>query len=232
MTVVSTAMPAATPTQKITRYPSAAPVSWIVARTRSATAADPASPWMRPDRDRAHELVPPEGLQEAKPGVGPVAVEMSVAMWVLQGLLVVRVEMRMRVAVHRRRRRHALGELTQAAGEVQDAEGDQHEGDREFHREPDRWRDDDVEGDDRDADNDDRHGVAETPERTDQGQVGDSAAAIEDRRHRDDVVGVGRVAHAEQEAEACEGKELGHGRTPAVGYCNSLQLRPVTIHYG
>src|SRR4026208_344204 len=45
MTVVSTAIPAATPTQKIRRYPSAAPVSWILARTRRATAGDPAGPW-------------------------------------------------------------------------------------------------------------------------------------------------------------------------------------------
>ena len=62
--------------------------------------------------------------------------------------------------------------------------------------------------------------------------VREAAAAVEDRGHRDDVVGVGRVAHAEQEAESCEREELGHRVVSVlIGYCNALQLRRLTIHY-
>ena len=61
-----------------------------------------------------------------------------------------------------------------------------------------------------DADDDHRDRVTEPPQRTDQGRVRESPAAVQDRGDRDDVVGIGRVAHAEQEAEACQREQLGH----------------------
>ena len=45
-----------------------------------------------PHGDRSHELVPAERLREAEPGIGPVAVQMRMAMLVLEGLFVVCVE--------------------------------------------------------------------------------------------------------------------------------------------
>ena len=60
------------------------------------------------------------------------------------------------------------------------------------------------------ADDHDRHRVAEAPQGTDERQMREATASVQDRGHRDDVVGVGRVAHAEQEPESCEREELGH----------------------
>jgi hypothetical protein len=40
--------------------------------------------------------------------------------------------------------------------------------------------------------------------------VDESAAAVEDRRDRDDVVGIGRVTHAQQESESGQGEQLCH----------------------
>ena len=91
----------------------------------------------QPDRDRTNELIPAEGLDEAEPLIGPVAMEMRVAVRVFRIGLVVRVQVLVWVPVNRRRRREALGELAQSAGQVEDTEHDEHDRDPELHRQPD-----------------------------------------------------------------------------------------------
>ena len=114
------------------------------------------------------------------------------------------------VAVQRRGRREALGHAAQATGQVQDPQADEHDRHRELHGQPDGGRDDHVEHDDQHPDDDDRDRVPEPPQRADQGRVRESPAAVQDRGDGDHVVGIGRVAHAEQEAEAGEREQLGH----------------------
>ena len=88
---------------------------------------------------------------------------------------------------------------------------------------PDRRRNDDIEADDQHADDDHRDRVAEPPERADQGRIQEALAAVQDRGHRDDVVRVGRVAHAEQESESGKGEQLRHPILHGGSYCNCLQ---------
>ena len=70
---------------------------------------------------------------------------------------------------------------------------------------------------------DDRDRVAQAPQRADQRRVGEPSAAVEDRRNRDDVVGIGGVAHAQQEPESGQRKQLGHLVSVGEIYCNHLQ---------
>ena len=59
--------------------------------------------------------------------------------------------------------------------------------------------------------------------RADQGRIQEALAAVQDRGHRDDVVRVGRVAHAEQESESGKGEQLRHPILHGGSYCNCLQ---------
>jgi hypothetical protein len=59
--------------------------------------------------------------------------------------------------------------------------------------------------------------------------VSEPPAAVQDRGDGDDVIGIGRVPHAEQEAEAGKGEQLTHrslrGRCGPIvrRYCKALQ---------
>ncbi len=178
----------------------------------------------QPDDDGTRELVPAHAGEQAvvEPGIGAVTMEVRVAVGMGRIGLVVSMQVIVLVAVQWRRRREALGDPAHPAGEVEDAEGDQHQGDGELHGQADGRRDDDVEDDDQYADQRDGDGVAESPQGTDQRAVQEAAAAIEDGRDGDHVVGIGRVAHAEQKAEAGEGQELGHGGGSPFGKVTSL----------
>jgi len=94
--------------------------------------------------------------------------------------------------------------------EIQNSENNQHKANGELHGETDsRWNYD-AEQDDGGAHNENRYGVTEPPERTDQSALTNAALAADDRRDGDDVVRIGSVAHAEEEAESNNGEESDH----------------------
>jgi len=94
--------------------------------------------------------------------------------------------------------------------EIQDSENNQHKANRELHGETDsRWNYD-AEQDNCGAHDENRYGVTEPPESTDQSALTNAALAADDRRDRDDVVRIGSVAHAEEEAESDDGEKSDH----------------------
>ena len=94
--------------------------------------------------------------------------------------------------------------------EIQNSEKNQHKANRELHGETDsRWNCD-AEQDDCGAHGENRYGVTEPPESTDQSALTNAALAADDRRDRDDVVRIGSVAHAEEEAESNDGEKSDH----------------------
>ena len=97
----------------------------------------------------------------------------------------------------------------------ENAEQDQHDADREFHRQTEPRRNDDPEHDDRCTDRHDRDGVSYAPGGADQRRARHAALAADDRRDGDDVVGVGRMPHPEEEAE----KQEGHDVQGGSGHC-------------
>ena len=137
--------------------------------------------------------------------------KVRVAVGVQIGGLIMGVQVFMGVPMHRRRRGEPLGDARHGAGQVQDAEQDQHDRHCQLHAQPYRRRDHHLERDDRDSDHEHGHRVTEAPERPDQRAVQEALAAGENRGHRDDVIGVGGMPHAEQKAESGERDELRHG---------------------
>ena len=97
----------------------------------------------------------------------------------------------------------------------ENAEQDQHDADGELHRQTEPWRDDDLEHDDRHADRHDRDGVPDAPGGADQRRARHAALATDDRRNGDDMVGVGRMPHPDEEAE----KQEGHKVQDGSGHC-------------
>jgi hypothetical protein len=89
----------------------------------------------------------------------------------------------------------------QDASEIQDAEQNQHKSHRQFHREADTNGNDRAEQDEFSANEEDREGVADSSEGADSDGVLDGAIARDDGGDGDDVIGIGGVAHAEEEAE-------------------------------
>lgn len=106
--------------------------------------------------------------------------------------------------------RRPLREAPRHAGQCEDPENDQHHGDREFHGKPYSRRDRDIEQDDGAANGEDRQRVADAPGGADQRRAADAGLAAHDGGDRDDVVGVGGVTHAENEAEGDDGEEVSH----------------------
>jgi len=92
-------------------------------------------------------------------------------------------------------------ELAVEAGQIEGSEQNEHEADGELHREAEAGRDNEGEEDDSRADGEDCDGVADAPERADDGCASEPLFAGDDGGDGDDVVGVGGVAHAEEEAE-------------------------------
>ena len=96
--------------------------------------------------------------------------------------------------------RHRL-EPPERVAESQHAQDDQHRSDGHLESTAHRRRDRELEpDDDRAHDRQGRH-VAGAPEGSDHRPAGEAALAGEDRRHRDEVVRVGRVLQAEEEPE-------------------------------
>ena len=56
------------------------------------------------------------------------------------------------------------------------------------------------------------HRMPETPYHADERRRGEAALAAQDGGYRDHVIGVGRVAHAEQKSEQCDSKWCGTSR--------------------
>src|SRR6185503_5852652 len=73
-------------------------------------------------------------------------------------------------------------------------------------------RNDYTEQDDRPSHNCDRHRMPDAPQRTDQRRRSKFALAAYDRGDSDDVIGIGRMAHPEKEAQCDERKQRDHVR--------------------
>jgi hypothetical protein len=148
---------------------------------------------------------------------GTVAMRMAVK--------VVPVSMGMRV-MSELRGREDFRNPAHDAREIQNSEKNQHKANRELHGETDsRWNYD-AEQNDCGADHQNRYGVTEPPENTDQSSLANATLAADDRRDRDDVVRIGSVAHAEEEAESNDGEESDHLFLDrgAAGTCRSQPL--------
>ena len=87
------------------------------------------------------------------------------------------------------------------AAQIEKAENDEHERDTEFQTHADAFGNDDAEQNDRAANNEQREAVTDSPKNSSECGFADLALSADDRRHGDDVIGIGRVAHAEEEAE-------------------------------
>jgi hypothetical protein len=98
-------------------------------------------------------------------------------------------------------------ELTVEADQIEGAEQNEHEADGELHRQTEAGRDDQGEEDDSRSDGEDSDGVADAPEGADDGCASEPFFAGDDGGDGDDVVGVGGVAHAEEEAERKDSDE-------------------------
>src|SRR5450432_1829330 len=99
-----------------------------------------------------------------------------------------------------------LGDPGHRAGEIEDAEKDQHQADGKFHGQAYARGDGEVEKDDPGAYDQNGYGMAYAPEDADQAGFPDGALAAHDGGNRDNVVGVGGMAHAEYETnrQNCE----------------------------
>src|SRR5580692_5303316 len=96
------------------------------------------------------------------------------------------------------------------AGKIQDTEKNQHQADSEFHGEADTRGNHDVKEDDGSADEDDGDGVAESPKRADERGFGKGTFAADDGGDGNDVIRVGGMAHAKEEADKENRKSADH----------------------
>lgn len=126
--------------------------------------------------------------------------------------------------LHRVRGREGFRHPTHDAGKIQNAEEDEHQADGELHGEADARRDDDAEENDGGADGENGKCVAESPKNPDEGRVADAPLAADDGGDGDDVVGIGSVAHAQEETE-------NHDRDESDHFVFRRQLRPDILHY-
>ena len=91
--------------------------------------------------------------------------------------------------------------------QIERAEQDQHKGDAEFQAHPEALRNHDAEEDDGSANDEQRQAVADAPENSGPGGAPDLALPANDGGNGDDMIGIGRVPHAEKEAEEQDGKK-------------------------
>ena len=99
-------------------------------------------------------------------------------------------------------RRHPLRE----SGQAQDSQQDQHQGDGELHRETDAGRDHHAKDDDHPTHQGDGDGVADAPQAPDQGGAPGGPLPAHDRGDGNDVVGIHRVPHPEEQPQEDDGK--------------------------
>jgi hypothetical protein len=103
-------------------------------------------------------------------------------------------------------------------GESAEAKQDQHHGDGKFHRETKPRRDGDFKNDYRSADRKHGYRVPEAPCHADTGGRGETALAAEDGCHRDYVIGVGRMAHPEQQSEQRDSQRCGIAKVHCLSF--------------
>src|SRR5215469_4448398 len=134
-------------------------------------------------------------------------------------------------AVHSRKRRFTVGMGMPRAGnaryrfekasDVYDPQQDQHQPDRQFHTQANSWRNDEVEKDNRSAHDKNRQCVPDAPKCSNPGRLRDLALAAHDCGHGDHVIGIGGVAHPEEESECNDGEKADHR---VGGFRTSLEL--------
>lgn len=104
----------------------------------------------------------------------------------------------------------------QSRAQVERAEEDEHERDAKLETHPETFGDDDAEKNDGPADDKEGEAMADAPEESGPGRASNAALPAHDRRDRDDVIGIGRVPHAKEEAKKQDGKERGHVERAAL----------------
>src|SRR6476646_5793058 len=100
--------------------------------------------------------------------------------------------------------------------QIERAKQDQHKGDAEFQAHSEALRDHDAKEDDGSANNEQRQAVSDSPENSGPGGATNLALAANDGGNGDDMIGIGRVPHAEKEAKEQDGKKRAHERAPAI----------------
>lgn len=85
--------------------------------------------------------------------------------------------------------------------QIKKSENDEHERDAEFQTHTDALGDDDAEENNRAANYEQREAVTDSPENSGERSFTDFSLSTDDGGDGDDVIGIGRVAHAEEEAE-------------------------------
>ena len=88
----------------------------------------------------------------------------------------------------------------QKAGYIHHAQDNQHHGDAQLHAETDASRNDEIEKNDARADHQDGESVANAPKCSNQGRPHAIALITDDGRDRNDVVGVGGMAHPQKKS--------------------------------
>src|ERR1700730_7607255 len=86
------------------------------------------------------------------------------------------------------------------AGEIQHAQQNEHQADGKFHGQADARGDHQIKKNDSGAHQNNGDGVAEAPERADQAGVRERAFAADNGGHRDHVIRIGSVAHAQEKS--------------------------------
>ena len=94
--------------------------------------------------------------------------------------------------------------------EIQSAQQNQHQAHGKFHREANSCRDYEPEQDDCRTNDENRDRVTQAPERANQRRLADASLTAHNRRYRDDMVRISRVAHAEKKTKRKDGKKGDH----------------------
>jgi len=108
------------------------------------------------------------------------------------------------------RRGKAVADPVHGARKVQQAEKYEHKGDRELQSESEARRNYQPKQNDRSPNYQNRQSVANSPKDPDPPGARDRLLPADDGRDSDDMVGIGSVTHAEQEADAENEQGAGH----------------------
>ena len=138
-----------------------------------------------------------------------IAVRVRVIVRIGVGNVVVAVAVRMSRHGPSGMRPRGLPDHPAKAGQRQQAEQDEHDPDGELHGEAHARRNHHAEQDDRAADDQDRERMPDAPGAADQRRAAQRALTADDRGDGDHVVGIGGVAHAEEEAQEEERRQIG-----------------------
>lgn len=110
----------------------------------------------------------------------------------------------------RMRGREAVAQPVHRPGQIEYAQKNQHERDGEFERESQpRWNHNSKEND-RSADDQNGERMADSPQDSDPTSAENRALAAHDGGDGNDMVGIGSVAHAKEEADADDEQDARH----------------------